>query len=151
MEDPHTAFSQLTTEIDRHIGAPGRLIENRSSGTAAVYFIYDGNEAVVANVGDCKAVIAYKSERTGDLQPLQVSVDHKPDKKEEQARIEAKGGEVKVRTDRYGQTLGPPRAWRTDCPSPGLAMSRSIGDSDLQQIGIIPDPYVQVVEISEKV
>jgi integrin-linked kinase-associated serine/threonine phosphatase 2C len=58
---------------------------------------------------------------------------------------------VKVKENRYGQALGPPRAWKLDAQSPGLAMSRSIGDMDLTSIGIISDPYIQVIEIPSSV
>jgi serine/threonine protein phosphatase PrpC len=34
----------------------------------------------VANVGDCKAVLAYTRDTSGSLEALQISVDHKPDK-----------------------------------------------------------------------
>ncbi|GAB2265095.1 hypothetical protein Dimus_000162 [Dionaea muscipula] len=83
-------------------------------GSTAVVAVVGSEEVVVANCGDSRAVIC----RGGDAVPL--SVDHKPDRPDELARIEAAGGRV---IDWNGPRIGV------------LAISRSIGDHYLR-------PYV---------
>lgn len=39
--------------------------------------------------------------------------------------------------------MGPLRVWRSEKESPGLAMTRSIGDTNSQEIGIIDSPDIK--------
>ena len=61
--------------------------------------------------------------------------DHKPDLPAERARIEARGGTV---SERSGGR--PARVWAHG--RIGLAMSRSIGDGEVKNVGVIADPDV---------
>ena len=74
------------------------------------------------------------------LQPIQLTNDQKPEDPEEQARIVAFGGRVQRLLDPNGQRIGPYRVWEANSNSPGLAMSRSIGDVIGKQIGVISTP-----------
>ncbi|KAL1532267.1 protein-serine/threonine phosphatase [Salvia divinorum] len=78
------------------------------SGTTAVAVLLTEHHIVVGNCGDSRAVLY----RAGQIVPL--SSDHKPERADEKARIEASGGKV-VSTD-------------TDRVQGVLAMSRAIGD-----------------------
>ena len=57
--------------------------------------------------------------------------DHKPNNKDEKSRIKACGGRVQRSVGRSGLQTGSWRVWLKDKDSPGLAMSRSIGDKDV--------------------
>ena len=50
------------------------------------------------------------------------------------------GGRVSRMTDTLGNQVGPFRVWKGSHNYPGLAMSRSLGDSCASDIGIIPTP-----------
>ena len=45
-------------------------------------------------------------------------------------------------------SLGPARVWLQDVDVPGLAMSRSLGDYVAQSVGVIPDPEINIYDIS---
>jgi serine/threonine protein phosphatase PrpC len=74
------------------------------------------------------------------IHPVQLTQDQKPDDPEEHSRIVASGGRVQRLLDANGQRIGPYRVWESTSNSPGLAMSRSIGDMIGKQIGVISTP-----------
>lgn len=94
-------------------------------GTTAVIAIVGSCQVIIANCGDSRAVLC----RGGKAIPL--SDDHKPQRADEMARIEAAGGKV-ICWNGY-RVLGV------------LAMSRAIGDRYLKP-SIIPDPDITFTE-----
>ncbi|OIV99746.1 hypothetical protein TanjilG_26084 [Lupinus angustifolius] len=94
-------------------------------GSTAVVAILSQSHIIVANCGDSRAVL-YRGKEA-----LPLSVDHKPNREDEWARIEAAGGRV-INWKGY-RVLGV------------LAMSRSIGDRYLKPC-IIPEPEVMFVQ-----
>lgn len=70
----------------------------------------------------------------------QLSEDHKPTLPKETERIKAAGGRIETFKGPNGENLGPGRVWLQNEDSPGLAMSRSLGDYQAHSIGIIPEP-----------
>ncbi|TET06436.1 protein serine/threonine phosphatase 2C family protein [Candidatus Dependentiae bacterium] len=95
-------------------------------GTTALIAILDKDtmKLHVANLGDCRAVLCRNKN------PFELSSDHKPNKPDEQKRIEEKGG--------YIEYDGVHRI-------NGLAVSRSFGDLDLKEenLGcIISEPEI---------
>ncbi|KAL6851718.1 hypothetical protein ACP4OV_020282 [Aristida adscensionis] len=127
-------FSKCFQRIDDEVsGRASRLIngveESRpvapeNVGSTAVVAVVCSSHVVVANCGDSRVVLCRGKE------PVPLSIDHKPDRKDERARIEAKGGKV--------------IQWNGYRVSGILAMSRSIGDRYLKPF-IIPKPEVTVV------
>jgi hypothetical protein len=59
-------------------------------------------------------------------QPL--TRDQKPEDKVEMERIIASGGRVTKAVDEAGNPVGPYKVWKATENTPGLTMSRSIGD-----------------------
>lgn len=93
-------------------------------GSTAVAVVVCSSHVIVANCGDSRIVLSRGKE------PVALSIDQKPDRKDERARIEAAGGKV--------------IQWNGHRVSGILAMSRSIGDRYLKPY-IIPKPEVAVV------
>ncbi|CAN6442013.1 unnamed protein product [Victoria cruziana] len=93
-------------------------------GSTAVVAIISFHQIIVANCGDSRAVLCRGKEA------IPLSVDHKPNREDEYARIEAAGGKV-IQWNGY-RVFGV------------LAMSRSIGDRYLKP-WIIPEPEVTFV------
>ncbi|KAJ1284054.1 hypothetical protein BS78_03G174300 [Paspalum vaginatum] len=93
-------------------------------GSTAVVAVICSSHIIVANCGDSRAVLCRGK------QPVPLSVDHKPNREDEYARIEAEGGKV-IQWNGY-RVFGV------------LAMSRSIGDRYLKP-WIIPVPEVTIV------
>lgn len=69
-----------------------------------------------------------------------LTTDHKPDIPEEKERILKAGGRVHSYKGTEGENLGPERVWLKTEDSPGLAMSRSIGDGQAHSVGVVADP-----------
>ena len=61
----------------------------------------------------------------------------------EKERIENAGGRVEAYTDYNGEPVGPVRVWFRTEDSPGLAMSRSLGDENAKSIGVSSEPDVR--------
>ncbi|XP_010247362.1 PREDICTED: probable protein phosphatase 2C 53 [Nelumbo nucifera] len=93
-------------------------------GSTAVVAVICSSHIIVANCGDSRAVLCRGKE------PIPLSVDHKPNREDEYARIEAAGGKV--------------IPWNGYRVCGVLAMSRSIGDRYLKP-WIIPVPEVMFV------
>ncbi|XP_020085336.1 probable protein phosphatase 2C 30 [Ananas comosus] len=94
-------------------------------GSTAVVALVSRSRLLVANCGDSRAVLS----RRGRAIPL--SVDHKPDRPDELARIEAAGGRVIYVNGARVHGI--------------LAMSRALGDKYLKP-EVISDPEIKVVE-----
>lgn len=63
-----------------------------------------------------------------------ITQDHKPSLPDEKKRIESSGGRVFALSYDDGYT-GPERVWLKDQDIPGLAMSRSLGDTVAHSVG----------------
>ncbi|CAN4089121.1 unnamed protein product [Withania somnifera] len=93
-------------------------------GSTAVVALISSSHIIVANCGDSRAVL-YRGKEA-----VALSIDHKPSREDEYARIEASGGKV--------------IQWNGHRVFGVLAMSRSIGDRYLKP-WIIPEPEVMFI------
>ncbi|XP_057504435.1 protein phosphatase 2C 16-like [Actinidia eriantha] len=93
-------------------------------GSTAIVALISSSHVIVANCGDSRAVL-YRGK-----EPIVLSIDHKPNREDEYARIEASGGKV--------------IQWNGHRVFGVLAMSRSIGDRYLKP-WIIPEPEVMFI------
>ncbi|KAL0311849.1 UNVERIFIED_CONTAM: putative protein phosphatase 2C 6 [Sesamum radiatum] len=120
------ALIRCFIKVDDEIGGRARLepVAPETVGSTAVVAIVCSSHIIVANCGDSRAVLCRGK------QPMALSVDHKPNREDEYARIEAAGGKV--------------IQWNGHRVFGVLAMSRSIGDRYLKP-WIIPDPEVMFV------
>ncbi|TYK03153.1 putative protein phosphatase 2C 8 [Cucumis melo var. makuwa] len=112
-------FERMDDEVNRGAAAM------KTVGSAVVAAVIGNEEVVVANCGDCRAVLG----RDGIALPL--SDDHKPGRTDELKRIESAGGRV-INWNGY-RVLGV------------LATSRSIGDEYLKPF-VISKPEVTVTK-----
>ena len=108
------------------------------SGSTLVLCCIHKSRLFSVNVGDSRAVLGKKGYIKWDF--VQLTRDHKPDLPDESARIRNCGGRVAA-----SNNVGPARVWMMEKNSPGLAMSRSLGDTVVHQIGVSSEP-----EISER-
>ena len=117
-------------------------IESRNSGTTCIIVIHIGSHIICANAGDSRAILIYDKNNNNNYKVFPLSVDSKPELKEEKERINKMGGIVGRLRNKYGNEIGPYRVWVKGKEFPGLAMSRSIGDFNGKNIGIIPIPQI---------
>lgn len=79
---------------------------------------------------------------------IALSRDHKPDCKDESDRIRKSGGRVKAYRDEDGNPAGPARVWLKNQDLPGLAMSRSLGDTVAASVGVISVPEITEIQLT---
>lgn len=99
-----------------------KLLSAQMSGTTATIVVHDhvAKKITVAHVADSSCVLG-KGDRQG-LEGIQLTRDHKPNLKDERARIEQSGGRVVF--DGYANH----RVYAKNARYPGLNMSRCLGD-----------------------
>lgn len=122
-EQWNKALTNCFLKVDAEVGGKDSLdpVAPETVGSTAVVALICSSHIIVANCGDSRAVLCRGKE------PMALSVDHKPNREDEYARIEAAGGKV--------------IQWNGHRVFGVLAMSRSIGDRYLKP-WIIPEPEV---------
>ena len=104
------------------------------------------NKVYVNNIGDSRIILG-RAKSNGEFEAVPVSDDHKPDRPDEQARIEERGG--RVFAIEYDDGIdGPARVWLGNMDIPGLAMARSLGDVVAHSAGVISDPEYHITDIT---
>jgi serine/threonine protein phosphatase PrpC/serine/threonine protein kinase len=121
--DADVAFRQQEVENNNKNGSS----KNTATypGSTAVVALFVGRRFAVAHVGDSRAVLCSKNN-----QAVAITVDQSAEREDERVRIQNAGGEVSVR-------LG---GWRVG--QAGLAVTRSIGDADVKNIGVIAEAEI---------
>ncbi|EXB82549.1 putative protein phosphatase 2C 14 [Morus notabilis] len=104
------------------------LKQGLSSGACCVTAVIEGEEVVVSNLGDCRAVLF----RGGVAEPL--TKDHRVEQEDERKRIENKGGYVEIHRG----------AWRVHGL---LTVSRSIGDAHLKN-WVLAEPETKILQLT---
>ena len=118
------------------------------SGTTCNIVFQFNKFLVCSSVGDSRGILIEDRGDSKNLGIVELSHDHKPDLTEEMKRIHLSGGVVDKITDTFGEKVGPPRVWKAGANYPGLAMSRSLGDFQAKQCGVIAIPEFTEYTIS---
>jgi len=137
--DVKTASAEAIEKIEKMVIGNYR-IDTEFSGTTLSMAIIRGNRLTGVNIGDSRVIIG-KVHGTGNtsLVAEEFTHDHKPDTPKEKERILAAGG--RVFAVEYDDGIdGPPRVWLGHMDVPGLAMSRSLGDSVAHTAGVSSVP-----------
>ena len=112
------------------------------SGSTCSVLIFDRNTLFSANAGDSRAVL-YSARSIKAL-----TEDHKPCLPVERRRVIEHGGRVDTIKGSKRQSLGPSRVWMHGQNTPGLAMSRSLGDRLAHTLGVSTDPEIKRFELT---
>ncbi|CAO1939066.1 unnamed protein product [Urochloa humidicola] len=134
------AFYVMDRDLKLH-----RNIDCAFSGTTAVTVFKQGQNLIIGNLGDSRAVLGTRDENNR-LVAVQLTVDLKPNIPSEAERIRQRKGRVFSLPDEPDVA----RVWLPTFNSPGLAMARSFGDFCLKNYGIISMPDVSYHCITEK-
>jgi serine/threonine protein phosphatase PrpC len=59
-------------------------------------------------------------------------------------RIVSMNGRIDYYKDQHGHRIGPARVYSKDEEGPGLAMSRSLGDTVAERLGVIAVPDIKI-------
>jgi len=144
LKDVFKQIQNMIFEADRIQKLSAQL-----SGTTATVAIHDHEKKVItiAHVADSTCVVGKVKPGSKDAKDMigeAVTKDHKPDVKEERARIEKKGGRVVF--DGYANH----RIYAKNGRYPGLNMSRCLGDLlGHQDCGIIAEPDVTELAVED--
>jgi len=117
---------------------------NGEGGSTCSIVLRLGEKLYFANAGDSRTFLASVTTGSGSSESTNleyITAEHKPDLPEEKLRVEKAGGRVNIPGNG-----GTPRVIAKNGRN-GLAMSRSIGD--WQFTGVIPDPAVDVIDLSK--
>ncbi|KAJ0231084.1 protein phosphatase 2C 18 [Hirschfeldia incana] len=130
---------QIDKELKMH-----PTIDCFCSGTTSVTLIKQGEDLVVGNIGDSRAVLATRDQDNA-LVAVQLTVDLKPDLPSESARIQKCKGRVFALQDEPEVA----RVWLPNRNSPGLAMARAFGDFCLKDYGLISVPDINYRRLTD--
>lgn len=121
-----------------------RRIDHVFSGTTAVMAWMTGQQDLYcAWAGDSRCILGRRLPPAipggkDRFTAIDCTFDHKPGRLDEKRRIKAAGGRVA----RWRKNIGPERVWLPRDWLPGLAMTRSVGDTVLSDYGVEPRPDV---------
>lgn len=119
------------------------------SGTTCNLVFQFNKHLLCASVGDSRGIIIYDQNNTNTYQGIfPISNDHKPNLPQEYERILQSGGIVDKLTDQFGCKVGPYRVYIKGLTYPGLAMSRSLGDFQAKDCGVITKPEIIEYNVS---
>ncbi len=141
------SIKDVFMEIEENL-APQNAASGGCTGSIVLRW---GLHLYVANAGDSRSFVATYDTQTKQVEiPLLTRLD-KPNLPEERTRIEKAGGHIFVPNPPKDPTL-----WsrviitsKQKNENVGLAMSRSIGDSEWSAVGVISEPIVNKVTINE--
>jgi serine/threonine protein phosphatase PrpC len=127
MDQKEAMLKDVFKKTQSLVGTMDRMkkLSAQLSGTTATVCLHDhvNNKITMAHVADSTAVLGRRKGATkGDLEGIALTRDHKPDLKDERARIEKAGGRVVF--DGYANH----RIYAKNARYPGLNMSRCLGD-----------------------
>jgi len=147
-EEMHGIVEVLTSKIVDAEKEPNQ-IDGRSSGsTGTVVMMMPGRRALVAHVGDSRAVFGRRRrgrslDDRGPWNMIELTRDHKPELDDEQRRIEATGAKViSVGND----ILTVTRVYTDHQSWPSINMSRSIGDLHSHTQGLSAKAEVSIMD-----
>lgn len=117
----------------------------RLSGTTMILALVFQNTLFLANLGDSRVIVgSAKDPKASWPSPCVCSFEtkmHKPEDKDEKERIYSCGGLVEPYVDEVtGESSGPARVWNRQRMAPGLAISRTLGDTIAHSVGVSSDP-----------
>jgi serine/threonine protein phosphatase PrpC len=138
-------------------------VDCRLAGTTAVVLFINAEGIHIGSVGDSRAVLGSTQSRAEQavasknfkafrrqipniptIFESSLTADHKPNHRDEIERILQAGGKVsRQKNPNTEEAFGPYRVWLSKGNGPGLAMSRSIGDSVAHSVGVSPVPVVK--------
>ncbi|KAG0455366.1 hypothetical protein HPP92_024658 [Vanilla planifolia] len=121
------AFKTMDKELKLHPN-----IDCFCSGTTAVTIVKQGQDLVIGNVGDSRAILGTRDDNN-NLIAVQLTVDLKPNLPKEAERIKRYRGRVFALRDEPEVA----RVWLPNYDSPGLAMARAFETSCLMDFGLI--------------
>lgn len=146
------AMREACRQVDAAMRDPKQAGFDASlSGTTACFALVEGNRVLLANVGDSRCIFARQKHGGEGVEGIALTVDAKPQLPEELKRITACGGVVLQLLGEDGRRQGAYRVFRRgDSVLPGLAMSRSLGDTYAHSVGVTWEPTMSAHTLTSR-
>lgn len=133
-------FNELQSNLIFYCNNPINKFDCVMSGCTSTLITIRPNKLYIGYVGDSRSVLGKK---TGDEYTAKdLTIDHKPSTTAERHRIERMGGQVRKDDGDLCH-----RVFVKNKNFPGIAMSRTLGDSLAQTIGVTCDPETLEVNL----
>ncbi|OSX77048.1 hypothetical protein BU14_0164s0009 [Porphyra umbilicalis] len=138
------ALADAFEEAEAMLYDEERGIDHVFSGTTAVVaWLAGAQDLYCAWAGDSRCILGRRLPPAipggkDRFAAIDCTYDHKPGRGDEKKRIKGAGGRVA----RWRKNIGPERVWLPRDWLPGLAMTRSVGDTVLSEYGVEPRPDV---------
>jgi len=170
-EEMQRACHNAHVECNRMMHRSTDKLNDSLSGTTAISVAFHGPgpTITVSNVGDSRAILGKRIERSKLLRPLPLSCDHTSYRSDERQRIKSCGGRIlsldqieglepvdesKWDSITLGETVDesgdPPRVWSPHGEYPGTAFTRSIGDMIAEELGVFADPEIDSMQLKRE-
>ena len=140
------AMTECFRELEENMIREG--FDCKYSGTTVTVVLISNGKLYVAWVGDSPAFVI-ASHDDGRLRARDLLKIHNFDNNDEFDRICRAGGKI-ARFNDSNNFIGPLRVFFPSSSIPGLAMSRSLGDTMSKKIGIISIPDTRTQNLDEK-
>lgn len=142
-------FHKAFIDAEHALREQARAIDHAYSGTTATSVWMEADQLFVAWAGDSRCIMGRRVNTQQPLAPDNVTAvdltwDQKPARNDERKRVRAAGGRIA----RWQKDVGPMRVWLPNEWIPGLAMTRSVGDTVLSRHGVTCMPEVTVTKLS---
>ena len=128
-------------------------IKTAHSGSTGVVVLLSSDVIVVSHVGDSRMCVGQVHRNASDprasIKVVQLTSDHKPERRDEHLRIRSSGGRVGPSSSAVDPQYATMRVWSAhpQVHGPGLAVSRAFGDAVAHTCGVISVPEVRVRSI----
>ena len=165
---PSTSIKDLKDFLNYSINVTSQTvlaspINTKDSGSTLCLLAISGNILACANIGDSRCILVSTkecedspkdptdlSQQNSKWEIVQMSKDHKPSDKEEAERVIKCGGIIDKNPFDNNEAEGVLRVWSKNSKVPGLAMTRSIGDTWLKKLGVTSEPEILTKELTAK-
>ncbi|KAI8467338.1 MAG: phosphatase 2C-like domain-containing protein [Monoraphidium minutum] len=139
-------MGEVFGQTERNLTKAG--VNLAASGTTASVAYQLGNRLWIASAGDSRAVLCSRaSPGSGRFRARPLTIDHRPRRPCERERVQAAGARVHPKRLASGRLVGEPRLWLQEVASPGLLLSRSVGDLMAATVGCTSDPEITYVTL----
>ena len=133
--DPLNAMAETFVNADNAIESQS-LHAWKGEGACTSMVLLRASQAYVAHCGDCPVTLGRRIKDR--IVAIQICEEHTPNNPFEKARIQSVGGRVMATRDQPDiQRIWP---GGNVVASTGVAVSRSIGNFNMRQWGVVPDP-----------
>lgn len=144
LDSARNALIQATLKVED--GLKSTKIDRTFSGSTMINVLIMGSSVLTASLGDCKAVVGKSADQWSAV-PLYYL--HNLQNKKEKDRMIKNHARIAVEViEETGEVIGTEKAYMGEDNTPGLDITRSIGDKIGKYIGVSSTPELKEYQLS---